>query len=292
MKSDEEKTKEIKEIVEAVNNSEISSIKQTVTHILRAINDPKSSVRELEHIIELDPPLAAKLLKVANSAFYGYPKTISAVQEAIVCIGFEAVRELALTQKVCSLFRKEGVINGYTRSGLWKHSVAVALCSKFIFRREFRRRGENAYAAGLLHDIGIIVEDQFIHSGFTDALRKAKAERNNLDKAETAVSGFSHMDIGRAIAEDWDFPHELADTIGNHHYPVVDRDNGSRTTSAVFIANYAVQKKGIGYCDAPYQDEALFLACLSRLNIRGKAIDLIIDEVKHEMNKLEKADWF
>ena len=206
MNSTDEKKNKIEKIIELVDNSEISSIKQTVTQILTIINDPNSSAKDLKNIIEIDPPLTGKLLKLANSSLYGYPKTISKIQEAVVCIGFEAVKELALSQKVCELFKKEDYINGYTRISLWKHCVAVALCSKLIFRREFREPGENIYVAGLLHDIGIIVIDQFFHHDFINILRKSKSEKNNLVSIENAVLGFNHTDISLAVAENWNFP--------------------------------------------------------------------------------------
>jgi len=288
----DEKKEKINKIIEMVNHSEISSIKQTVTQIINTIIDPNSSAKDLKNIIEIDPPLTAKLLKLANSAFYGYPKTISVIQEAIVCIGFEAVRELALSQKVCEIFKKADYINGYSRISLWKHSVAVAVCCKLIYRREFRERGENIYVAGLLHDIGIIVFDQFLHYDFLNILRKSRSEKNNLVNVENAILHFNHADIGRAIAENWDFPVELVKAIGNHHNTKNVDDKYTKISFTTFIANYAVQDKLIGYCDAPYKNKTLFLKCLMKLNIKEKAIDLIVKEVEKEINKMEKSGWF
>ena len=292
MNSTDEIKEKINKIIEMVNNSDISSIKQTVTQILNTIIDPDSSANDLKNIIEIDPPLTAKLLKLANSAFYGYPKTISVIQEAIVCIGFEAVRELALSQKVCEIFKKADYINGYSRISLWKHSVAVAVCCKLIYRREFRERGENIYVAGLLHDIGIIVLDQFLHHDFRNILRKSRSEKNNLVNTENAILHFNHADIGRAIAENWKFPVELVKAMGNHHDTKNVDDEYAKISFTTFVANYAVQDKSIGYCDAPYKNKTLFLKCLMKLNIKEKAIDLIVKEVEKEIDKMEKAGWF
>ena len=135
----------LKLILDLVNKSDISSIKQIVSDILRVIRDEDSSAKDLKDIIERDPPLCARLLKLANSAHYGYAKTISDIQEAIVCIGFDAVKELALNQKVCELFKQENTRHGYSRWQLWQHSSAVAVTSKLIYRREFRERGDDIY---------------------------------------------------------------------------------------------------------------------------------------------------
>jgi len=286
------KSREIKKIIEITNYSDISSIKQTVTQIIETINNPASSARDLKNIIEIDPPLSAKLLKLANSALYGYPKTIGEIQEAIVCIGFDAVRELALSQKVCELFKKGDYFDGYSRSSLWKHSVAVAYCSKLIYRREFRERGENIYIAGLLHDIGIIILDQFKHKKFREILKKSRREKNNLVNVETEVLGFNHTDIGLDLGESWGFPEEIDTAIKTHHNPENVADEHARISSTIFVANCVIQSRAIGYSDAPYKNETLYQKCLMRLNVKEKAIDLIVKEVEKEISRLEQAEWF
>jgi len=292
MNAASEKMNKIDEIIETVNNSEISSIKQTVTRIINIINDPDSNTKDLRNIIETDPPLTTELLKLANSAFYGFPRTINEIREAIVCIGFETVRELALNQKVCELFRKDEDINGYSRKSLWKHSVAVALCGKIIFRREFRERGENIYAAGLLHDIGIIILDQFLHEIFVDILEISISEKNNLFNVESAALNYNHTDIGKVLTENWNFPDEIVNAIAYHHEPDNAGDEYAKISSVIFIADYIVQNYNIGFCEAPYGDKALFQKCLTKLNIKEKAINLIAKELREEIIKMEKADWF
>ena len=292
MDATNEKKNKINKIVEIVNYSEISSIKQTVTQIIETINDPDSSAKDLKNIIEIDPPLTAKLLKLANSSLYGYPKTISAIQEAIVCIGFDEVKELALSQKVCELFKKDDYIYGYSRISLWKHSVAVAICSKLIYRREFREHGENIYVAGLLHDIGIIVLDQFFHTDFVEILKKSRTEKNNLANIEFPLFGFNHIDIGQALAENWVFPHEIVKAIANHHNPENVGEEFDKISDTIYIANCAIQDKNIGYCDAPYKNMTLFQKSLMKLKIKEKAIGFILKETEKELEKMEEAGWF
>lgn len=287
-----DKKKEIEKIMEMVEKSDISSIKRTIIQILTIINDPHSSAKDLKNIIEVDPPLTAKLLKLANSAFYGYPKSINEIQEAIVCIGFDAVRELALSQKVCELFQDDDYIHGYSRIILWKHCVAVAVCSKLIFRREFRERGENIYVAGLLHDIGIIVIDQFLHEKFKEVLKRSRKERSNQIDLENELLGFDHTDIGLAIAEDWGFPDDIAKAISTHHDPGDLNDENGKIAATMYIANYIVQNEVIGYCDSPYPNKTLLQKCLIKFHLKEKALSLIMKEVKEEIKKMEQADWF
>ena len=113
------KSEKLKNLLVLVNNSDISSIKSTVSELVQLINDPKSSAKDLKKVVELDPPLTAKLLKLANSAYYGFPRTIGDIQEAVVCIGFETLKELELSQKVCQLFNQVDTFAGYSRALLW-----------------------------------------------------------------------------------------------------------------------------------------------------------------------------
>lgn len=285
-------SKKLAELIEKVNQSDISSIKQVIIHLIAVINDPDSSAKDLKDIIEKDPPLSARLLKIANSAYYGFRRRISKIQDAIIGIGFDAVKELALSQKVCELFNKSDVIDGYSRLGLCENSVAVALCSKLVYMREFRDPGEIIYIAGLLHNIGIIIEDQFLQDQFRETLAKSQTNECNLTQSEKNILGFDHADIGRELTDNWEFPRELVVSIGHHHTPELSDERHKRIVSALFISDYICQKNDIGYKDAPYGNNLQFYQCCTRLNIQEEAMDLIMEDVLIEMDKMKKHGWF
>ena len=292
MTLEEEKYEKVNKIIELVGQSEISSIQSVVSGVINVINDPLSSAKDLKDIIEIDPPLTAKVLKVANSAYYYHPRKISEIQYAIIWIGFDVLKEIALSQKVWEVFDQNESIGGYSRNLLWKHSVAVALLGKMICRREFGERGDSAYAAGLLHDIGIIVEHQFLEDDFRNILDKAELERKNLSRAEHEVLGYTHTDIGEVLTEHWSFPEELVVAIGNHHNPDKAPQDFSKFASTLYIADYLCQERGIGYGDAPVRDSALFRKCLRRLDIKGYALDLIVKDMEQEIAMMEDQGLF
>ncbi|MCP4294865.1 MAG: HDOD domain-containing protein, partial [Proteobacteria bacterium] len=265
MTLEEEKYEKVSKIIELVDKSKISSIQSVVSGIIDVINDPESSAKDLKDIIEIDPPLTARVIKVANSAYYCSPRKISEIQHAVIWIGFDVVKEIVLSQKVCEVFNKDETINGYSGSSLWKHSVAVALLGKMIYRREFGERGENAYVAGLLHDIGIIVENQFLENDFREVLNKVKQEKKNLSAAEYEVLGYTHTDIGKTLTDHWGFPQELVVAMGNHHNPDKAPQEFSKFASTLYVADYLCQERGIGYSDAPFCDSGIFRSCLKRL---------------------------
>ncbi len=287
MNPDEQKHDKLQAVVDSVDRSEISSIKTVVSGIVNTINDPRSTVKDLQDIIEIDPPLTAKVLRIANSAYYSSPNLISEIRQALIWMGTDVLRELALSQKVCEIFQKDEVIHGYSRIMLWKHSIAVALLAKMIFRREFGLKGEDIYAAGLMHDIGIIVEDQFLQNDFKHILSKTKDEKKNLSKAEYEVLGYTHTDIAREITNRWDFPQELVVSIGYHHRPNKITQEFLRFGSTLYLADYLCQMRGIGYADAPFHDKTAFEQCLTNLGLMPHALEIIVKDMEQEISKME-----
>ncbi len=292
MGSDEEKHAILNHIVALVNQSALSSIRNVISGIIRIINDPKSTAKDLKEIIQIDPPLTARVLRVANSAYYAPRKEISEVQQAIIWIGYDALKELALSQKVCGIFEKDESIGRYSRRLLWKHCVAVALLAKLIYRREFGDRGESIYVAGLLHEIGIIAEDQFFQDEFKHILGKSEHEKKNLTETEYELLGVTHTDIGNAICDNWNLPDELAFAIGCHHNPDEAPQQFSRIVSTLHIADYVCQERGLGYGDTPFPDKAVFRECLRRLDIQPHALELIVESMEQELEKMEGEGLF
>jgi len=280
------------ELVRKVDRSDVASIKQVVAKLVETINDPASGAKELKEVIEKDPPLSARLLKRANSSYYGFRRKIHAIQDAIVCIGFNAVKELAMSQKVSEVFQGGASCQSYSRPALWEHSLSVALCSKFIYTREFGQSGENIYTAGLLHDFGIIAEEQFARTDFRLALELSEKQRQNLPDAEKKGFGFNHTDVGRAIADTWDFPYELVNAIGSHHDPEKVEGDSKRFVLTLYVSDYICQRHAIGYCDAPFKaDERLYYNCLKELGIKGTAMNLIVEDVQKDIADLKSAGW-
>lgn len=285
----ETKGEKLSRIVEMVNDSRdgLSSIRNVTSGIIRIINDPRSSAKDLKELIEIDPPLTAKVLRLANSAYYAPRRRIGEIDQAIIIIGFDAVKELALSQKVCEIFNKDIRVSGYSRAELWKHSIAVALLGKMIYRKELGERGENAYAAGVLHDIGIIVEDQFFQDDFKSILRRTLIQERNLPLVERKAQSYDHADIGRVIARDWKFPREMSTAIGFHHMPNRARGRFTQMASVLYIAECVAAQCEIGYADERFTDEKLFQACVRRLNLNAYALDLIAAEMKRELTRMQ-----
>ena len=274
------------DLIEEVSASNISSIAGVVARIVAVINNPEATAQELVEIIMTDPPLAANVLRLVNSAAFAPLRRISDIQQAVIFIGFETLKEIALNQKVAEIFRKPVSIEGYSRTALWKHSVALAIFAKMIYRREFVERGENAYAAGLLHDLGIIVHDQFRNARFNAALQTARTRHMPLWEAEHLEFGYDHAQLAAALAAAWRLPDTLRFGIAGHHEPHCAPPAFSRMADALYLANYCCQQAGIGFCDAPYENDLQVEACRQRLTIEADAVELIMQDVQHTIEEM------
>ncbi|HPG41415.1 MAG TPA: HDOD domain-containing protein [bacterium] len=289
---EKEQEDKLENLLHKVNGSDISTIKSVVTSIIRIINDPDSTVGDIEEIIQVDPPLTARVLKVANSAYYSPQNKISEIDQAVIWLGFNALKELVLSQKVCEIFKRNDVYDGYSRPMLWRHCFAVALMGKMIYRREYGERGENAYVAGLLHDIGIIAIDQFLQQDFKRVIKLANDNSINLMQAENEVWGFTHQDVGLRITDNWGLPEEYVMAIGFHHKPDRVVEKFSKISCTLYVANYFCQSQKIGYGDEPFPDDELYKSCMKKLNLNPIALGLIAKNMQNEIRKMEEMGIF
>jgi HD-like signal output (HDOD) protein len=168
----------------------------------------------------------------------------------------------------------------------------VALFSKLIYRREFGERGENIYAAGLLHDIGIIAEDQFLHNDFSKCVLATKKEKKNLSKVESEILNLTHADIGESIARNWNLPEELVIAIGYHHNPEKMPDAHLKMVMTLLIADCFCQDNGFGFIEGYSDNKIIFEECLSTLRIQPHALDLIMKDIHQEMQKYTNTGIF
>jgi len=210
------KTK-LKRIINRVDD--LPTLPMTVFKITELVNNPKSSARDLSTVITDDQVLTARMLKLVNSAFYGFPQRISTVTGAIVLLGFDAIRNLLLTTSLFDFFSNGK--NGYPvgREALWDHSLGCAVGAKVIGNYIRYDKVEELFVAGLLHDIGKIVEMLFLPDDFLKVTARAEAEQVLLFEAEEEVFGFNHAEVGRLLAERWNLPSKLVGIIADHHQP-------------------------------------------------------------------------
>jgi putative nucleotidyltransferase with HDIG domain len=161
--------------------------------------------------------LVSKVLRLANSAYYGFPYQISTVAHATVILGFRAVKTLVISAFASAWFDEKG--DAIDRQALWKHSVGCAVTSRLLASRAGWADAEEAFTAGLLHDIGRVMMDRYAHRQLGQAVEMSRATEMPLREAELSVFGFTHSELGQWVMEQWKLPRTLCMAIGHHHDP-------------------------------------------------------------------------
>lgn len=276
----------------SAGHSEIASMGAVVNRIIEVIKSPRSNAMDLKGLIELDPALSGVILRRANSPYYSMKRKLTNILDAIVCLGFDTVKELALSQKISQMFKQDTVVFGYSRQLLWVHSLAVALSGKLIFRREYRLRGDDIYTAGILHDLGIMIMDQFLKAQYHPVLEQVFKEKVNLREAERRLLGFTHEELGMRLMQSWNLPADFCRVIGYAERPSQAAGEEARLAKTLYICNVACQAGGLGYVENPQEDREAYLRCLEEQGLSEMAIELIMDEVKLEIERMREDGWF
>jgi putative nucleotidyltransferase with HDIG domain len=185
--------------------------------ILALIEDSHSAVQGLSEIISKDPALTARVLRLVNSSYYGLPYRVSTVSHSVALLGFDTVRSLALGLSIFGLFEGKGRGRVLDRNALWTHSLTTAVAAKRLAQRVKYSLPEEAFVAGLLHDMGRFILDEYFPG---EMERVSKETQLPICEGERQVLGFDHAQLGGLLAQRWGLPPTLAQSILGHHQPL------------------------------------------------------------------------
>ncbi len=213
--------------------------------LLDMLSNTDSKVSDVANLISKDQATVLKILKTANSAFYGFNKEIDNITSAITLLGFYEIKNIVMSLTFINLF-KQTKLNQYINPvDYWKHSIGVAIISRRLGISLNAHVTENYFLAGLLHDIGKLVCYLYFTTEYGKALQYCKSHRVSMLDAETRVLGFTHQDIGEEIAIKWNLPHDIRNAIKHHHTGIVPQKFEPQT-AAVHISNIAVKILNLG----------------------------------------------
>ncbi len=204
---------------------DLPTLPVVLVRVQQALADPRVSAARIGDILHEDQALTAKTLKLVNSAYYGFPQKINSVTRAIVILGFSKVREVLLTASVFEAFRKDGDGSAFDATGFWMHSLGTAVASQAVARHLRMPSADEAFVAGLLHDLGKVVLAQHLKPEFQQVAALTSQEGILMVRAEERVMGVNHTAIGRWLVERWNFPPGLVAPIRFHHQPALAREH-------------------------------------------------------------------
>ncbi len=276
---------EKKKILAAVKS--VPSLPSVVIKLRKYLNDPDVSFDELAKVIQVDPGLTANILQLANSAYFGWAKTIKTVKEAITRLGTNRIFQMVLCMSVAPLVRKP--IRGYDTDaeGLWEHSIAVAICAEQLAEALGLKDMDEAFTAGLLHDMGKVVMGTFVEVDDEPIKEIMRSDGLSFNEAEQMVLGIDHAEVAGELLSSWNLPADVVAAARWHHRPGKAEDEHQTLVDLVHVADVLCINVGWGMGSDGLQYK-LSEAASKRLGVgSGVAENVILktmmgmDDLKH-----------
>jgi len=238
-------TRDLEEFVKTIEK--MPSLSPTVAKIVEIANSPTSSPKDLNTVISMDPVLTARVLKLVNSAYFGLSSQVTNILRAIILLGLNTIKNLALSTAVLSQYGDRRTKTGFDTHAFWKHSLACAVIAKMLakLRGVDEKMLEEYFIAGLLHDLGKVVLEEFFADDLRTVLRMKAARGCSMLAAERQVVGVDHAQIGKWLGEKWLMSRPLLAAVEFHHRPL-DAPEFRETVGTVFLANNLAKSQLIG----------------------------------------------
>lgn len=276
---------EQKKIMEKISTlSSIPTLPSIIGQITSLLQNPKTSAEELGRAIASDQALAAKVLKLVNSAFYGFPGRISTITHAIVILGFSTIKNVVLTASILDIFKKKSDnIIDFDIEQFWMHSIACGAAAKSIARFTDNKKKEECFIAGLIHDVGKILLYQYLPELFMKTYTFSIQKKQLFYESELQLFKITHQEIGSTLAERWNLPQTLQQAIKYHHTPNPVQECFS-TTSIVHCADILVRALDFGN-GGDNQIPNMSEIAWKSLNLDAISTSTLFDMISDEIDK-------
>jgi len=273
--------------------SNLPTLPEVATRLMQMVNDPDTSAADAAKVISRDVGITSKVLRMANSAFYGIPRTITTVQNAVVLLGMKVVNSLVLSVSVGEIFPSKDPAAKIDRKAFWTHSLACAVAGKLLAQKIKRPHlvdPEESFCSGLLHDIGKLVLDHYFYDEYIQAKKDARQKNVSLFESEKVFFGYTHTDVGDWLTSKWELPRDLRIPIIYHHQPA-DAPSSKEQSYLIHCADYISHKAGFDLIDKEKQSN-LDDSYQDILEITPEDIEIIIAAVPDEVLKIQSSFSF
>ncbi|MFB6347621.1 MAG: HDOD domain-containing protein [bacterium] len=264
---------------------DLPTLPSVVTQIIKMVEDPDTSAADMNQVISQDPSLTAKVLKLVNSAFYGFSRQISTVREAVVILGFNRVKSLALSASVFEVFQGEGV-DKFDRVGLWEHSIGTGVAAEILGKRIRYPNPEEILVVGILHNIGKIVIDLYFHDELREIFKMVRDRNCQMLEAERKILGVGHPRIGSWLTEQWNLPEQISQSIRHYPEPLDAPQEYKTLPMLIHVGDIFARTKNIGWTGddviPPFQEDVM-----DELDLSKEDIPELLEELEQEMQNAE-----
>lgn len=261
----------------------LPALPTVVAHVNEIVESPTASASDINNAIRRDVALSARILKLVNSSFYGFPRKISSITHAVVILGLPTVRNVVLSAFVLDAFSGKGLPFGHRE--FWIHSLGVGAAANALAKRRRLAETEDAFVAGLLHDVGKIVLHQYARADFNDALRIVAERDCLLYDAEREVMATSHAEIGSLLLDTWHLPSHLVESVALHHTPDVATQSPD-LTAVVHVADILTRALLVG-SGGDLRIPRASHAAWTRIGVAVGEVDDLVREIAGEVRKID-----
>ncbi len=274
-------------------NELIKKIKDlpTISTVAMQINEEMKkeslTAKSLAALINQDPSLTAKLLKLANSAYYGLVKEVTTMEKAVTVLGLNTIQSLALTVSVYKVFKSGST--EFDFQGLWLHCLGCGVAAKNLVLSRAPALAEQAFVCGIIHDVGKIAIADKLPEELVAMIRLISDKGMSQKEAEAEIFGFSHQKIGGRMAATWNFPDNYVFAVKSHHgvFPLKEQDDPAATTlaEAVLVGNKIAKSLAFGHTSDP-DKEQVTREELESFAISGKNLAAMVQKIKDDYQHL------
>ncbi len=268
----EEKRDRFKKALREIKN--LPTLPGIVNKLSRMAEDPETTTEQMGRVIARDHILAVKLLKLVNSAFYGFPQRISSIDSAIILLGFNVIKGLIISASIFEFMEEQDV-------ELWEHSLGCAVVASVVARRLGVDDPEEISTAGLIHDIGKVAIKMELPQEYEEISRLVQEKRISRFEAEKEVLGLNHAEAGGWLTRSWNLPAKLIEPVSCHHDPRLAK-NEQLTCAIVHFANIVIRGMGYGHGDDVWVGR-LSQRAWRLLGLSPTDMDIIIEEVEEKL---------
>lgn len=261
--------------------SALPSLPQVANRVIQLTYDPKASYDEICEVICRDQVLTSKVLKLVNSAYYGLPRKVVTITDALTILGIETLRTMVLGVSIHKALTDHKCRSVIKRKQLWRHATACAMASKLLAVRLGISESENVFIAGLLHDIGKIILSSFLSTEYSQVIDLCKQKKCSTIEAELEVLKITHSDVGMTVAEKWNLPIILAEPIGYHHDPL-HKCNYPEVVQLVYLGDIIATIAG--YDSGQEVGVTISSEVLDKCDLTYSQLCMIADEIKGKIS--------
>lgn len=271
--------------IKLARSENLPVLPQVVAQVLRVADDPNGSAKALERLMERDPAVTAKILKVANSSYYGHSQ-IPSVGRAISVLGVNVIRQLVIVVGFQQMTGGTGPAGKFDKIEYWKHSLAAATAARILGKLRAPMKSEELFSAGMMHDIGFLVMERFLAPEFEMIAKRATDEQRPFEYIMRDELGFDQAELGAILAERWNLTSIIQHAIRYHLEPMEDPDH-SQTSAIVSAAHTLAEQCGFMPIQQRFYTPEFNYLAQSIIDMPDDQLEVIRNVMIQEVNRAQ-----